>query len=207
MRSTPPLAGRVRRLAGVLRSRRSTRCYAPHIKTMLRRLVDPGLTIAIGVMDHALDIGARPQRLLQDAQDHFDTLPRLVLVLLRWGDRQLRPDRLGPVEITGGIKERHHHFRRQSSPAWKKKADALRRISCARFNSRFSRFDSMSRSRSVLVTLAHRPWSRSACRTHLRRVCAVHLPVQHASSGRRFANALSSAASGTSVDFKRLFRM
>ena len=41
------------------------------------------------------------------------------------------------------------------------------------FNSRFSRSSSLSRSRSVLVTPARRPWSRSACRTHLRSVSAV----------------------------------
>src|SRR5207344_3311700 len=98
----------------------------------------------------------------------------LVLVILRGGDRHLRADRLDPVESTVGVDERHHHFGRRSSSAWAKKADALRRISFARFSSRFSRSSSLSRSRSVLVTPARRPWSRSACRTHLRSVSAVH---------------------------------
>src|SRR6476620_9722056 len=101
------------------------------------------------------------------------SLPRCVLVVLRWGNRQLRADRLDPVLGTMGIDKRHHHFGRRSSSAWAKKADALRKISFARFNSRFSRSSSLSRSRSVLVTPARRPWSRSACRTHLRSVSAV----------------------------------
>src|SRR5271166_111865 len=100
-------------------------------------------------------------------------LARLVLVILRWGDRQLRADRLNPVNGTMGIDERHHHFGRRSSSAWAKKADALRRISFARFSPRFSRSSSLSRSRSVLVTPACRPWSRSAWRTHRRSVSAV----------------------------------
>src|SRR5437867_6618885 len=101
------------------------------------------------------------------------SLARLVLVVLRWGDRQLRADRLDPVLGPVGVNERHHHFGRRSSSAWAKKADALRRISLARFSSRFSRSNSLSRSRSVLVNPARRPWSRSAWRTHLRSVSAV----------------------------------
>jgi hypothetical protein len=64
--------------------------------------------------------------------------PRLVFVVLRRGDRQLRADRLDPVYVAMLVDELDHHFGRRSSSAWAKKADALRRISLARFNSRFS---------------------------------------------------------------------
>ena len=36
------------------------------------------------------------------------------------------------------------------------------------------RSSALSRSRSALVSPAHRPWSRSPCRTHLRNVSFVH---------------------------------
>ena len=49
------------------------------------------------------------------------------------------------------VDERHHHFALRSSSAWAKKADALRRISLARFSSRFSRSNALSRSRSDVV--------------------------------------------------------
>jgi hypothetical protein len=44
----------------------------------------------------------------------------LALVVKRWGDRQLRADRLDPVSRTVGIDERHHYFGRRSSSAWAK---------------------------------------------------------------------------------------
>ena len=47
-------------------------------------------------------------------------------------------------------------------------------VSFARRSSRFSRSSSSSRRRSSLVTPARTPRSRSACRTHLRRVSDVH---------------------------------
>src|SRR5262247_3691110 len=101
------------------------------------------------------------------------SLSRLVLVVGRWGDQQLRADRLDPILGSVLVDERHHHFGRRSSSAWAKKAAALRRISLARFNSRFSRSSCLRRSRSVLVSPARLPWSRSACLTHLRKVSPV----------------------------------
>src|SRR5262245_53138970 len=100
-------------------------------------------------------------------------LSRLALVVGRWGDRQLCADRLDPILGPMLIDERHHHFGRRSSSAWAKKAAALRRISLARFNSRTSRSSSLRRSRSELDMPGRFPWSRSACRTHLRKVSPV----------------------------------
>src|SRR5262249_61753262 len=76
---------------------------------------------------------------------------------------------LDPILGSVLVDERHHYFGRRSSSAWAKKAAALRRISLARFNSRFSRSSCLRRSRSVLVSPARLPWSRSACRTHWRK--------------------------------------
>ena len=64
------------------------------------------------------------------------SLSRLVLVVSRWGDRQLRADRLDPLFGSALVDKRRHYFGRRSSSAWAKKAAALRRISLARFNSR-----------------------------------------------------------------------
>ncbi len=71
-----------------------------------------------------------------------------VLVVGRRGDRQHRADRLDPVLLAVLLDEADHHFARRSSSACAKYADALRRISFARFSSRFSRSSSLSRSRS-----------------------------------------------------------
>src|SRR5262247_1811380 len=101
------------------------------------------------------------------------SLSRFLFVVGRGGDRQLLADRLDPVLGAMLIDEQHHHFGRRSSSAWAKKAAALRRISLARFNSRFSRSSCLRRSRSVLVSPARLPWSRSACLTHLRKVSPV----------------------------------
>ena len=49
------------------------------------------------------------------------------------------------------VNKRHHYLTRRPSSAWAKKAAALRSISLACFNSRFSRSSSLSRSRSVEV--------------------------------------------------------
>ncbi len=81
--------------------------------------------------------------------------------------------RLDPVFGPVRVDERHHHLARRSSSAWTKKADALRRISLARLSSRFSRSSSLSHSRSELVIPTRSPWSRSARRTHLRKVSGV----------------------------------
>ncbi len=93
-------------------------------------------------------------------------LTRLLLVVCRRGDRQLFADRLDPILGTVLVNKRHHYFGRRSISAWAKKAAALRGISLARFNARFSRSSSFRRSCSELVSPAHLPWSRSACRTH-----------------------------------------
>ena len=68
--------------------------------------------------------------------------------------------------------EPHHQLRRRSSSAWAKYADALRKISLARFSSRFSRSRCLSRCRSEVLRLGRHPASRSACRTQLRSVSA-----------------------------------
>src|SRR5262245_27332747 len=115
-----------------------------------------------------LDIAPNPRR-----QSLRLRLSRLVLVVGRWGDRQLRADRLDPILGSVLVDEPHHYFGRRSSSAWAKKATALRRISLARFNSRFSRSSCLRRSRSVLVSPARLPLSRSACRTHRRKDSGV----------------------------------
>src|SRR5690606_37627922 len=66
-------------------------------------------------------------------------LDRLVQKVRGWSDRQLRADRLDSIGTTVLVDEPHHHFGRRSSFAWAKYADALRRISLARFSSTFSR--------------------------------------------------------------------
>ena len=72
-------------------------------------------------------------------------LSRFLLVIGRRGDREHPADRLDPVTLTVRVDEQHLHFGRRSSSAWAKNADALRRISFARFSSRFSRSSSFSR--------------------------------------------------------------
>src|SRR5215510_3668128 len=101
------------------------------------------------------------------------SLSRFLFVVGRGGDRQLLADRLDTIRGSVLVDKRHHYFGRRSSSAWAKKAAALRRISLARFNSRFSRSSCLRRSSSVLVSQARLPWSRSACRTHWRKDSAV----------------------------------
>src|SRR5262245_27007864 len=101
------------------------------------------------------------------------SLSRFLFVVDRGGDRQLLADRLDTIRGSVLVDKRHHYFGRRSSSAWAKKAAALRRISLARFNSRFSRSSCLRRSSSVLVSQARLPWSRSACRTHWRKDSAV----------------------------------
>src|SRR6202022_189459 len=109
-------------------------------------------------------------------------LARLQFVIGRRSDLQLSADRLDSVLGTVGIDERHHHFPRRSSSAWAKYADALRKISFARFSSRTSRSSSFSRCRSSVVRPARWPVSRSAWRTQRRSVSVVHpsLPASDA---------------------------
>src|SRR4029079_11926650 len=63
---------------------------------------------------------------------------RLVPKVCRRGDRQHRADRLDPEAISMGVDIRDHHFARRSSTAWAKYADAVFRISFARFSPKFS---------------------------------------------------------------------
>src|SRR5215207_8075821 len=95
-------------------------------------------------------------------------------VVARRGDPQHPADRLDPVDLTMIVDEGDHGFERRSSSAIAKYADALRRISLAWRSSRTSRSSALIRSCSAVVDPVRRPWSRSAWRTHLRRVSAVH---------------------------------
>jgi len=73
-----------------------------------------------------------------------------------------------PVGLLMFIDERCHRFGYQSSSAWAKEADALRRISFARRSSRFFRSSSLIWARSSLVRLPRSPASISVRRTHFR---------------------------------------
>ena len=109
-----------------------------------------------------------PEVLLPDAMDRACELavalntkrqvrridvPAPVFVIRRRGDRQLRADRLDPVLASMRVDERDQYFPRRSSSAWAKNADALRRISLARFSSAFSRSSCFRRSRSASAAL------------------------------------------------------
>ena len=98
----------------------------------------------------------------------------LVPTVCRRGDRQQHADRLDPMDLAVGIDERHHHVARRLSSAWAQYADALRKISFARFSSRTSRSSSFIRCRSSVVQPARWPVSRSAWRTQRRSVSLVH---------------------------------
>jgi TIR domain len=98
---------------------------------------------------------------------------RAVRVVRRRGDRQDRADRLDPVGVPVLVDEVDHHLGRRSSSAWAKYADALRRISLARFSSRTARSSSFIRSRSLVVSPGRFPASRCDWRTHFRSVSAV----------------------------------
>src|SRR5690606_7999034 len=100
-------------------------------------------------------------------------VPSPVRVVRRRGDRQDIADRLDPVGTAVLVDEHDHHLGRRSSSAAAKYADALRRISFARFSSRTSRSRSFSRARSLVVTPSRLPESRSACRTHFLSVSGV----------------------------------
>src|SRR5206468_7705077 len=62
-------------------------------------------------------------------------LAGLVPEVRRRGDRHLTADRLDPMRGAVLVDEGDHHFGRRSSSACAKYADALRRISFARFGS------------------------------------------------------------------------
>src|SRR5688572_26434718 len=86
-------------------------------------------------------------------------------VVCRRGDRKLPADRLDPIIVAVRIDEADHGFHRRSSSAWAKYALALRRISLAWRNSRFSRSSVFMRSRSSVLAPGRSPPPRSACRT------------------------------------------
>ena len=94
-------------------------------------------------------------------------------MICRGGDPHHRADRLDPIRVPVIVDESDGHLPRRSSSAWAKYADAFRKISLVRFSSRFSRSNSFRRCRSSVVSPARWPRSRSAWRTHLRRVSAV----------------------------------
>jgi hypothetical protein len=73
-------------------------------------------------------------------------LSAFVLVIGGRGDRQLLTDRLDPIRVAVLVHERGHLLGRRSSSAWAKYADAFRKISFARRNSRFSRRSALSSS-------------------------------------------------------------
>src|SRR6185437_2927297 len=99
-------------------------------------------------------------------QSRWIGLPALVFVIRRWGDRQLLADRLDPILAPMRVDEREHHFPRRSSSAWAKNAEALRRISLARFSSAFSRSSCLTRSRSASAVLRRGSAVASAFITH-----------------------------------------
>ena len=94
-------------------------------------------------------------------------------VICRRGDPHHRADRLDPIRVPVIVDESDGRLPRRSSSAWAKYADTFRKISLVRFSSRFSRSNSFRRCRSSVVSPARWPRSRSAWRTHLRRVSAV----------------------------------
>src|SRR3977135_1734065 len=101
------------------------------------------------------------------------SLPPVVRVVRRGGDRQEFANRLDPVLISMGVDERQHHSPRRSSSAWAKYADALRRISFARRSSPPSRSSSLTRSRSASDAFLRGSAFSSARRTHVLSVCVV----------------------------------
>lgn len=84
-------------------------------------------------------------------------LPGLCLVVRRRGNRRQRADRLDPVPGAMSVDKSDQHFFPRSSSARAKNADALRRISFARRNSRFSRSSALRRSRSSLFSPPRSP--------------------------------------------------
>ncbi|CAN5779529.1 hypothetical protein BH11MYX2_BH11MYX2_38350 [soil metagenome] len=123
-----------------------------------------------------------------------------VLIVCRRGDRQHVADRLDPVFVAMLVDERHDYLGRRSSSAWAKYADALRRISFARFSSRTSRSRRAHRNRAkvlldreirgceLILTEAHAARSAKRARTPRtalhpiassiwRRSCSPSLPL------------------------------
>jgi hypothetical protein len=88
-------------------------------------------------------------------------------------DRQDAADRLDTVHRTFLVDERVHQRVRRSSSAAAKNALALRKMSLARFSSRFSRSSAASRSSSPRVGLDRSPASCAAFSSHRRSVSFV----------------------------------
>ena len=121
--------------------------FAIHLAPNLSRTVDPKV-----IFPDSLDINLELLILLSPFRQPVRiSLTRLLFVIGRRGDRQLLANWLDSIFSPMLVDKRDQYFGRRSSSAWAKKADALRRISLARFSSRFSRSNSLSRSRSEVV--------------------------------------------------------
>src|SRR5690606_8202891 len=97
-----------------------------------------------------------------------------MIMIGRRGDRQQFADRLDPVITAILIDERDHLRNGRSSSAIAKYADALRNISFACRNSRFSRSSAFNLSAISLETPARLPLSTSARLTHSCNVGGAH---------------------------------
>src|SRR5690606_3152752 len=142
---------------------------APQLLPYLLRAVD----LLVGI-PHALNVGAQLVVPLGARRSgcRIISLPRTPIVGRR-SNRQDRADRLDSVHLAVLIDEGHHHFGRRSSSACAKNADAFRKISFARFSSKFSRSSCLRRWRSSVVRPGRSPRSRSAWRTHRRKASTV----------------------------------
>ena len=80
-------------------------------------------------------------------------LPRRMTAVRRRGNLQDATDRLDPIGILMLVDVGLYVFSLRPSPAWAKKALAVRRISLARRSSLFSRSSALNRPVSSLVAL------------------------------------------------------
>ena len=99
--------------------------------------------------------------------------------------------------MVGDELDQRGYVLRRSSSAWAKYANAVRRISFARFSSRTSRSSSFNRSRSLVVRPGRCPASRGACRTHFRSVSAVQPSFGATDCSTAHAEAWASRCSST----------
>lgn len=91
---------------------------------------------------------AMAERMATDAFEkgaHVVGLPGFMCVMRGRRDRQNLADRLDAIHVTMLINKANHHFGRRSSSACAKYAEASRRISLVRRNSRASRSNSFTR--------------------------------------------------------------
>ena len=126
----------------------------------------PDLADAVGLvalLPDAFDLG--PQGGITTGTDRqpsrISPLRQMIIVGGR-SNRQYRAGRLDPVRIPVRLNEVHHHFDRRSSSAIAKYALALRKVSLAWRNSRFSRSKAFIFSAVSLETPARLPLSTSA---------------------------------------------